>query len=127
MVPSPVIDVVIPVYRGFDATRRCLESVLAARCENEREVVVVDDASPQPAISSWLHGLADQGRITLIVHGTNLGFPASANEGMRLHPQRDVVLLNADTEVPDGWLDRLAACARREPLAGTVTPFSNNA
>jgi hypothetical protein len=46
---------------------------------------------------------------------------------MRLHPDRDVVLLNSDTEVSDGWLDRLAACAARESRAGTVTPFSNNA
>ena len=52
---------------------------------------------------------------------------ASVNEGMRLHAGRDVVLLNSDTEVAGDWLDRLAACAAREPRAGTVTPFSNNA
>jgi GT2 family glycosyltransferase len=38
-----------------------------------------------------------------------------------------VVLLNSDTEVAAGWLDRLAAHARRDPRVGTVTPFSNNA
>ncbi|HSW83168.1 MAG TPA: glycosyltransferase, partial [Usitatibacter sp.] len=39
---------------------------------------------------------------------------------------RDVVLLNSDTEVAPGWLDRLAAHAARAPDIGTVTPFTNN-
>jgi GT2 family glycosyltransferase/glycosyltransferase involved in cell wall biosynthesis len=89
--------------------------------------VVIDDQSPEPAISAWLRTLAESGRITLIRHESNRGFVASVNEGMALHPDRDVVLLNSDTEVPGGWLDRIAACARREPQAATVTPFSNNA
>jgi glycosyltransferase involved in cell wall biosynthesis len=46
---------------------------------------------------------------------------------MQLHQQRDVVLLNADTEVYDGWLDRLVAAALRHPKTATVTPLSNNA
>jgi glycosyltransferase involved in cell wall biosynthesis len=42
-------------------------------------------------------------------------------------PDRDVVLLNSDALVFDGWLDRLAAAAGSAPDIGTVTPFSNNA
>ncbi len=122
-----MIDVIIPVYRGLPETRRCLESVLRSRLALPHEIVVVDDASPEPALAEWLRELAQAGRITLIVHGRNAGFVASANDGLRAHPDRDAVLLNADTEVADGWLDRLAAAAQREPRVGTVTPFSNNA
>lgn len=128
--PAPIaalIDVIIPAYRGLAETRRCLESVLRARVREPHAVVVVDDASPEPALSAWLREVAGGGRITLIAHERNAGFVASVNEGMRLHAERDVVLLNSDTEVADGWLDRLAACAAREPRTGTVTPFSNNA
>ena len=57
----------------------------------------------------------------------NLGFVHTVNRGMALHPKRDVVLLNADTEVFDGWLDRLRQAAQRHPRTGTVTPLSNNA
>ncbi len=121
------IDIVIPVYRGLAETRRCVESVLAARLETPVELVVIDDASPEPAISEWLRELARAGRITLFAHAENRGFVASANEGMGAHPDRDVLLLNSDTEVASGWLDRIAAHARRDPTVGTVTPFSNNA
>ena len=122
-----MIDVIIPVYRGLAATRRCLESVLGCRVDVPHEVIVIDDASPEPDISAWLKQLSEAGRITLVTHASNAGFVASANEGMGMHTDRDVVLLNSDTEVADGWLDRLVACAARDPRTGTVTPFSNNA
>jgi GT2 family glycosyltransferase len=121
------IDVVIPVYRGYEETRRCIESVLVSRSVTQREIVVIDDASPEPAISLWLGELAAANRITLVAHAPNRGFVVSVNEGMALHHDRDVVLLNSDTEVADGWLDRLAAHAIADATVGTVTPFSTNA
>jgi GT2 family glycosyltransferase len=120
-------DIVVPVYRGEAETRACLQSVFAAANRREVEVVVVDDASPEPAISAWLRALAAEGRITLITHAENRGFVASVNEAMALHPARDVVLLNSDTEVAAGWIDRIGAHLERDPAIGTVTPFSNNA
>ena len=93
-----MIDVLILGARGADAARRSLESVRAARCDCEHEVVVIDD----PGIGAL-------------------------NEALERHPDRDVALVEGGIRVPDGWLDRLAACARREPLVATVTPFSNDA
>jgi GT2 family glycosyltransferase len=122
-----VIDVIIPAYRGFEETRRCVESAITARCETPRDVVVIDDASPEPELSAWMHEVGASGGITLLAHAANRGFVASANEGIGLHPNRDVVLLNSDTEVADGWLDRLAAHGGRDASIGTATPFSSNA
>ena len=124
---SATVDVVIPVYRGMAETRACIESVLASRAGDAFDVVVIDDRSPEPEMAPWLAHLAADARITLVTHAANAGFVASVNEGMALHPDRDVVLLNSDTEVAAGWLDRLRACARRDRSIGTVTPFSNNA
>ena len=125
--PNHVIDVIIPVFRGLAATRRCIEGVLAAGCRTPAEVIVVDDCSPEPEISAWLESLSRAGQVTLLRHDVNRGFVASVNGAMALHGERDVVLLNSDTEVPPGWLDRLAACAQRESRVATITPFSNNA
>ena len=121
------IDIVIPVYRGEPETRLCLESVISASVQCPAEIIVIDDASPEPAISAWLKELQSKGDIRLIVHAENRGFVATANEGMNLHPERDVVLLNSDTEVAPGWLDRLCAHADNDTRVATVTPFSNNA
>ena len=121
-----MIDIIVPVYDGVEETRRCLESVLRTVPRERAEVVVVDDATPRPEIAADLDRLAAEGKVTLLRHGANRGFVASANEGMALHPDRDVVLLNSDTEVANDWLGRLAAAARGERVA-TATPFSNNA
>ena len=45
-----VVDVVIPVYRGLQETRRCVLSVLADAGAPLRRIIVVDDCSPDPAL-----------------------------------------------------------------------------
>ncbi len=121
----PRIDIIIPVYRDLALTRRCIDSVLASRFAASAEVIVIDDASPEPELSAWLDTLG--GRVTLLRNERNLGFVATVNRGMVLHRDRDVLLLNSDTEVSGDWLDRLQRAAYSERRAGTVTPFSNNA
>ncbi|MEO5695286.1 MAG: glycosyltransferase family 2 protein [Usitatibacter sp.] len=121
------LDIVVPVYRGEAETRACLQSVFASANRRPIEVVVINDASPEPAISAWLEHLATEGKITLITHPVNLGFVAGVNAGMALHPTRDVILLNSDTEVGPGWVDRIGAHFGRDATIGTLTPFSNNA
>lgn len=121
-----MIDVIVPVYRGAAQTERCLASVLAHRQATALEVVVVDDASPEPAIAVYLDRLVQERRISLLRNPSNVGFVHSVNRAMALHPDRDVVLLNSDTEVANDWLDRMNSAAR-DPAVATVTPFSNNA
>lgn len=124
---ADILDIVVPVYRGEAETRACLESVFASANRRPTEVVVIDDASPEPAISAWLESLAQEGRITLIAHAENRGFVQSVNDGMSLHRDRDVILLNSDTEVAPGWVDRLSAHFASDATIGTATPFSTNA
>lgn len=125
--PMPLVDVIVPVYRGLGETQRCLESVLAFPQQTPHEIVIVNDCSPEPELSAWLRALAETGAITLLENPVNTGFVNAVNRGMILHPDRDVVLLNSDTEVHGDWLDRLHCCADGDPKIGTVTPFSNNA
>lgn len=121
-----VVDVIVPVYRAFDETLSCLWHVLKARDELQFELVVVDDCSPEPELSKALLELAESGHITLLRNKTNAGFVKTVNRGMRLNTDRDVVLLNSDTEVYSGWIDRLYEQAQRDPLIGTLTPLTNN-
>ena len=48
------VDVIVPVYRGAEATLRCLESVLAAASDTAFELIVVNDASPEPELGAHL-------------------------------------------------------------------------
>jgi GT2 family glycosyltransferase/glycosyltransferase involved in cell wall biosynthesis len=126
-IADAAVDVVVPVFNGRAETLRCLHSVLTAACTTSFELVVIDDASPDAELVGDLKGLSSQGLFSLLVNPKNLGFVRTANLGMALHPGRDVVLLNSDTQVFDGWLDRLRQAAHRHLRTATVTPLSNNA
>jgi GT2 family glycosyltransferase/glycosyltransferase involved in cell wall biosynthesis len=124
-VSAEKIDVVIPVYAGMRETMDCIESVLATTSATDVELVVVNDASPDSELRDALARLAQASSITLISNTENLGFPGSANRGMELHPQRDTVLLNSDTEVFGDWLTRLKLAAYAAEDIGTATPLGD--
>ncbi|HSQ36458.1 MAG TPA: glycosyltransferase, partial [Acidimicrobiia bacterium] len=65
-------------------------------------------------------------RVVVARRPQNLGFVRNCNLAMR-EAQGDVVLLNSDTEVPPGWLERLRALAHSSARVGSVTPLSDNA
>lgn len=122
------VDVIVPVYMGLEDTRRCILSALASPCQTPWRLVVINDASPEPAVTQWLREIAaSEPRIVLLENPENLGFVGTVNRGMALSADADVLLLNSDTEVANDWLDRLCAAAYRDDRSGTVTPFSNNA
>ena len=123
---TPSAAVVMPVYRGREVTLAALAAVVET-VGPDTPIIVVDDATPEPALAQALDGLADAGRIRLIRHTRNRGFPAAANTGIRAAAGRDVVLLNSDTLVAGDWIHRLRTAAYAAPEVATATPLSNNA
>ena len=118
--------IVIPVHDGGEVVLACLRSVLASLPAQTR-VLVVDDGSSDPALAAALDDLVRGRKIALRRHPRALGFPAAANAGILAATGRDVVLLNSDTLVPPGWLERLREAAYASREIGTVTPLSNDA
>ena len=121
------IDIVIPVYRQLKLTRRCVESVLREPDAAIGTIHLINDASPEQELADYCRQAAANDRIELIEHEDNQGFVFSVNEGLEAAGDRNVVILNSDTEVPLGWLHRLKLAAQANPDAASVTPFSNNA
>jgi GT2 family glycosyltransferase/glycosyltransferase involved in cell wall biosynthesis len=125
------VDVVVPVYRNLDETRRCLESLLASQLPANARLLVYNDQSPEPAVTEYLRSLASQGRILLRENEQNLGFVGTVNramsESLAAESRDAVLLLNSDTEVANDWLQRMSAHAAADPTVGSVTAMSNNA
>ncbi|MGI4978363.1 MAG: glycosyltransferase [Janthinobacterium lividum] len=127
------VDVVMPVHRGEADFTACLATLLrdraARRQPAELRIVVVDDASPDPALRGAVAAAEARGDIVLLRHANNRGFPGAANTGLR-HARtdgpRDVVLLNPDTLLPTDWLGRMAAAAYGAADVGSVTPMTDD-
>lgn len=124
--PLRPVLIAVPVYRGQEDTRACLESIRRAGLPEGAELLVINDASPEAALTGWLREYSREFAVSLVEHETNLGFVASANEAMKIAAGRDVILLNSDTVVSGDWIERLSNTAKGESI-GTVTPLSNNA
>ncbi len=122
---TQTVDVIVPVHNQRDMVEPCLASLIEARNETAVELVVIDDASTDDALKAALARLARDGHITLLTNEHNLGFTQTVNRGMRLHPGRDVVLLNSDTLVFGAWVDRLRRAAHSGPRVGTANPMTN--
>jgi len=122
-----MVDVVVPVYRDVEVTEACLRRVLETSGALLGQLVVVNDASPEPGMSDRLAGLAREfPAVVVLENERNLGFVRSANRGLGLR-RGDVVLLNSDTLPAPGWLEELNAVARTADTVGAVVPLSNNA
>lgn len=117
-------DVVITVRQGLEKIQRCISSVLADRSSALVRIIVIDDKSPDTKLSAWLQNLAAKGHIHLIRNRRPLGFLASCALGIEVTKSHDVVLLCGDSQVPLGWLQRLAAHAYAQPNVATVSPFT---
>ncbi|OXY82108.1 hypothetical protein B6S08_00805 [Oceanimonas doudoroffii] len=120
----PVI--IIPVFNAATAVEACLESVRAYTPSGCR-VLVINDASTEAAIVPLLKKYKTVPGFEVFTHAHNKGYTHTVNEGIALAGQADVILLNSDTCVSAGWVQRLRWAACSHPRVATVTPFSNNA
>lgn len=120
------VAVVVPVFNAVREARACLQALLR-HSPREVEIVVIDDASTDPAVAPMLSEFAGLPNVTVTCNLQNLGYTRTINRGIELAGERDVVLLNSDTEVTPGWIRRLRVAAYSDDRIATATPLSNNA
>ena len=120
------VDIVLPVYNAVEVLRSCLDR-LAGNTPEPHRIVLIDDASTDPAIRPLLEAFVRRHpRARLLVNPANLGFVGTVNRGLA-EARGHVVLLNSDALVPPGWLSRLMAPILTDPSVGSVTPLSSDA
>jgi GT2 family glycosyltransferase len=122
------VAIIIPVYRDQSLVKACIESVLASLPLNKTQtrLVIIDDSSPEPDLSTWLDELSKHGKITLLRNRHNLGFIETINRGLRTHADHDALILNADTLVHGDWIDRLKKSLYSASDIASVSPWTNN-
>lgn len=115
-------DVVIPVYNALRSTRNCLDSV-RRNAPAWARIVVINDAS-DARTTEWLR---EQSSITLLENTANQGFVKTANRGLRYSDAPYVCLLNSDTLLTPGALEKMVAGMERDSRIGLACPLSNSA
>lgn len=119
--------VVVPVHDAYDAALDCIHSVLRHTDLSVDALLIVDDASTDPAVRDMLESFAGIDGVRVERNPVNLGYTRTINRAIGLAGSDDVVLLNSDTVVGPHWLRNLKATAHRNDRIGTVTAVSDNA
>jgi GT2 family glycosyltransferase/glycosyltransferase involved in cell wall biosynthesis len=111
------VSIVIPSYRDAARVATLVASIHRTVPAGMARIFVADDASGPENVAA----LRAIGGIEVLEGATNEGFAANVNRGLRAaDPERDVVVLNSDTEARDGWLAGLQYAARQEDDIGIV-------
>ena len=113
------LAIVIVSYNVRSDLEECLQSIVGRTSPLDTTIVVVDNASSD--------GTPDLVRsrypqVSIIETGENLGFARANNVGIRATTSDLVLLLNPDTIVPDGAIQRLAGTLAEAPDAACVGP-----
>ncbi|HJZ73906.1 MAG TPA: glycosyltransferase family 2 protein [Vicinamibacterales bacterium] len=124
----PRVSIVVVTLDGLVFSRLCLESLLATAPAIDYEVIVIDNGSTDGTVG-YLNELSRRdGRVRVTCHERNVGFAAAVNRGVARACGDIVVLLNNDTIVPEGWLERVVdhLADSRIGLLGAVTNRAGN-
>jgi len=122
------VSIVVLCYNGLEETTRpCLESIVANTPVGSYELIVVDNASADGTADYLKTFVAQHANVRIQLNDTNKGYAGGNNDGIKLAQGQYVVLLNNDTLVPGGWLDRLLKLFDEQPGVGLVGPVTNSA
>ena len=115
---TPIVSIIIVSFNARADLERCLESLRASPPVAPHEILVVDNASTDGSVDAVRRRMD----VTLIEGGANLGFARANNIGIRASRGTNILLLNSDTVVPPGAIDRLLAELDRHPDVAVVGP-----
>lgn len=109
------VSVVVVSHNSRSDLARCLPAVV----ERDRQVLVVDNASVDDTPAFVRERFPT---VEVVPLPENVGFGAACNAGFERAVGDFVLLLNPDAWPTEGGIERLAACAEREPRVGAVGP-----
>ena len=118
--------IVIVTFNNLTCTRACLYSIDKHTDYPVLEIIVVDNASndgTKEFLSEWVLGAPNR---KIILNKENIGFPAANNQGLAVASGDFLVLLNNDTYVTPGWIQKLMNHITEDESIGLICPVTNN-
>ena len=113
-----MMSIVIVSFNARADLMACLLSLKKNPPSMDYEIIVVDNASSDGSVEA----AGQLAGVQVIEMGRNAGFAAANNVGIRASRGDLLLLLNSDTLVPPGALNRLVARLRATPGAAIAGP-----
>lgn len=114
---EPDVTIIIPAYKQYFYTYRCLYSIMLQTGTRVKYEVIMADDHPEHIVGRFLDGVPG---LRVAMNPQNLGFLRNCNNASRLSTAKYIVFLNNDTLVGKGWLDHLVQTADADPSVAIV-------
>jgi len=114
------VTIVVASYNTKELTVGCLKSIARAKVGLKYEVIVVDNGSKDGTVEAIRRLKIAIDNLIVIENVENLGFARANNQGISKAKGRYVLLLNSDTEVKRGAIEKLREFAEEKPDVGVV-------
>lgn len=125
--PVNPYDIVIPIYRQPEALARLLKTLADYPPQFARRILLADDASRDPQLEPVIAAYrATEPRAEYLIQPENLGFSGNVTAALAQSQTEVAIVLNSDTQVPAGSLDRLAAHFKQGDKIAAICPLTNN-
>ena len=115
----PIISVSLVHHDGLSMLRNCLQSLAANPPRVPYEIIIVDNVSTDGARAMLS---AEFPAVRVLCNETRQGFGENQNTGLRASRGKYLFLLNDDTLLSPGAIDRLCDFLDRNPKTGVVGP-----
>lgn len=109
------VDIILVSYNTADYTVRAIESVFKETKSTDINLIVVDNNSSDNSVELIRDKFPD---IQLIETGANLGFAGGVNVGSKAGQAEYILLLNPDTVILEGAIDKLVEFAGKHTKSG---------
>ncbi|MGH9660516.1 MAG: glycosyltransferase, partial [Bryobacteraceae bacterium] len=121
----PAVSILIVTHNSAEYIGPCLDSIRRHTHHPNYEIVVVDNFSEDGTRDRLAAAAAADPHVHVSLEPSNLGFAVANNRAARLATGEYFILLNADTMVTAGWVQRLLRPFLRDPEVGVVVPVTN--
>jgi len=125
------VTIVVPVYGDWSSLEECIDSLMLYVDSSKHTVILVNDCGPEVEnmernIKAAIEGVSG---FKYYRNKKNLGFVGTCNRAVLEldKTKNDIMLLNSDTKVTEGFLEEMQAVLYASEHHGVVSPRSNNA
>ena len=119
------VSIIIPIYNAAELTKACIDKLYRSSGNYSFEVIVIDNCSTDQTESLLIDEQKNRQNFSFYRMQENLGFSGGVNFGFSKSKGEYIVILNNDTLVTPGWLDRILEVFKSDSSIGIISPVTN--
>lgn len=118
---SPLVSIIVPMYRAQSTIQRCVESICAQTYQN-LEIILLNDGSPDGTLACCQALAAADSRV-LLVDKPNTGVSDTRNRGLELAHGKYIQFVDSDDWLLPDFTRQLVTAAAQSRADLVVAPY----